>query len=53
MFALEHSSKEFVNKLRFDVAAHTVVCHAFVLALSQNIAQATLSTDRTRVTPRS
>ena len=46
MFALEHSSKEtdtlFVNKLRFDVAAHTVVCHAFVLALSQDIAQATL-----------
>ena len=57
MFALEHRVRKetdallFINKLRFDVAAHTVVCNAFVLALSQDIAQATLSTNRTRVIP--
>ncbi|KAM5543897.1 hypothetical protein V8D89_002514 [Ganoderma adspersum] len=40
VFALQHSARKetdtllFVDKLRFDVAAHTVVCDAFVLALS-------------------
>ena len=49
VFALEYRvSKDidtllFINKLRFDIAAHTVVCKAFVLALSQAISKNTFS----------